>query len=184
MSQTLLAMYNILQNPNIFNRSRETVLSIPFGDEKVTQFLGFPPTSVSHLKLCILRMNIYLCADPFGSQTSAGRSQVCQNGVFHRYVLLFITYLLLTSAFQGRHKNQASKDIEHRTDFCHLVIFFNRSKEHDTFTCGLLYWLCCCGYVLQNLLSRLIYRQLKLSKLPKFLMAAFYHSFQFACSYV
>ena len=42
MSQALLAIYNILQNSNIFNRSRETVLVMPFGDEKVTQFEGFP----------------------------------------------------------------------------------------------------------------------------------------------
>ena len=32
------------------NRSRETVFVMPFGDEKVTQFSGFPPTSVSYLK--------------------------------------------------------------------------------------------------------------------------------------
>ena len=51
MSQALLAIKNILQNSNIFNRFRETVLVMPFGDEKVTQFSGFPPTSVSYLKL-------------------------------------------------------------------------------------------------------------------------------------
>ena len=50
MSQALLAFWNILQNSNIFNRSRETVLVMPFGDEKVTQFSGFPPTLVSYLK--------------------------------------------------------------------------------------------------------------------------------------
>ena len=59
MSQALLAIQNILQNSNIFNRSRETILFMPFGDEKVTQFSGFLPTSVSHLKdahssLCVL----------------------------------------------------------------------------------------------------------------------------------
>ena len=43
MSQALLAIYNILQNSNIFNRSRETVLVMPFSDEKVRQFSGFPP---------------------------------------------------------------------------------------------------------------------------------------------
>ena len=36
MSQVLLAIQNILQNSNIFNRSRETVLVMPFDDEKVT----------------------------------------------------------------------------------------------------------------------------------------------------
>ena len=51
MSQALLAIQNILHNFNIFNRSRETVLVMPFGDEKVTQFSGFPPTSVSYLNL-------------------------------------------------------------------------------------------------------------------------------------
>ena len=50
MSQAFLPIRNILQNLNIFNRSGETVLVIPFGDEKVTQFSGFPPTSVSYLK--------------------------------------------------------------------------------------------------------------------------------------
>ena len=49
MSQALLAIQNILQNSNIFSRSRETVLFMPFGDKKVTQFLGFLPTSVSYL---------------------------------------------------------------------------------------------------------------------------------------
>ena len=49
MSQALLDMWNILLNSNIFNRSRETVLVMPFSDEKVTQFSGFPPTSVSFL---------------------------------------------------------------------------------------------------------------------------------------
>ena len=28
---------------------------MPFGDEKVTQFLGFPPTSVSYIKVCEIR---------------------------------------------------------------------------------------------------------------------------------
>ena len=49
MSQTLLANWNILQNSNIFYRSRETVLVMSFGGEKVTQFSGFPPTLVSYL---------------------------------------------------------------------------------------------------------------------------------------
>ena len=44
MSQALLAIQNILQNSNIFNRSRETVRFTPFGDKKVTQFSGFLPT--------------------------------------------------------------------------------------------------------------------------------------------
>ena len=47
----MLAVQNILQNSNIFNRSRETVLVMLFGDENVTQFLGFLPTSVSYLKV-------------------------------------------------------------------------------------------------------------------------------------
>ena len=51
MSQALLAIQNILQNSNIFIGSRETVLITPFGKKKVTQFSGFPPTSVSYLKL-------------------------------------------------------------------------------------------------------------------------------------
>ena len=38
MLQALLAIQNILQNSNIFNRARETVLFTPFGDTKVTQF--------------------------------------------------------------------------------------------------------------------------------------------------
>ena len=51
MSQALLAIHNILQNSNIFDRSRETLLFKPFGDRKLTQFSGFRPTSVSHLKV-------------------------------------------------------------------------------------------------------------------------------------
>ena len=51
MLQALLAIQNILQNANIFNRSRETDHISPFGDKKVTQFSGFVPTSVSYLKL-------------------------------------------------------------------------------------------------------------------------------------
>ena len=51
MSQALLAIQNILQNSNIFNRPRETVLFTPFGDKKVAQFSGFLPTSVSYLKV-------------------------------------------------------------------------------------------------------------------------------------
>ena len=51
MSQALVAIQNILQNSNIFNRSQETVLVMPFGDKKVTQFSGFLPTSVSYLKV-------------------------------------------------------------------------------------------------------------------------------------
>ena len=47
MSQALLAIQNILQNSNIFDRSREAVVLMPFGDKKVTQFSAFPPTSVS-----------------------------------------------------------------------------------------------------------------------------------------
>ena len=50
MSLALLAIQNILQNSNIFDRSRETVLFTPFGDKNVTHFSGFPPTSVSYLK--------------------------------------------------------------------------------------------------------------------------------------
>ena len=51
MSQTLLTIFqNILQNSNIFNRSQETVLVMPFSNEKVTHFSGFPPTSVSYLE--------------------------------------------------------------------------------------------------------------------------------------
>ena len=49
MSQAPLAIHNILQNSNIFNRSRETVLFTSFGDKKVAQFSGFRPTSVSDL---------------------------------------------------------------------------------------------------------------------------------------
>ena len=43
MSQALLAIWDILQNSNIFNRSRETVFVMPFGDEKVTNFQLFRP---------------------------------------------------------------------------------------------------------------------------------------------
>ena len=50
MSQALLAIQNIIQNSTIFNRSQETVVFMPFGDKKVTQFSGFLPTSVSYLK--------------------------------------------------------------------------------------------------------------------------------------
>ena len=50
MSQALLAIQNILQNSDIFNRFQETVLSVPFDDKKVTQFSGFLPNSVSYLK--------------------------------------------------------------------------------------------------------------------------------------
>ena len=38
-----------LQNSNNFDRLRETVLFLSFGDKKVTQFSGFPPTLVSYL---------------------------------------------------------------------------------------------------------------------------------------
>ena len=51
MLQALLAIWNILQNSNVFNRSQETVLVMPFGNEKMTQFSGFPPTSVSYLEV-------------------------------------------------------------------------------------------------------------------------------------
>ena len=51
MSYALLAIQNTLQNSNIFIRSRETVLFTLFGKKKVTQFSGFPPISVSYLKL-------------------------------------------------------------------------------------------------------------------------------------
>ena len=54
MSQAMLAIHNILQNSNTFNRYRETVLFTPFGDKKVKQFSGFLPTSVSYLKKFIL----------------------------------------------------------------------------------------------------------------------------------
>ena len=50
MSHALLAIQNILQNLNIFYRSRETVLFMRFGDKKVTQFSSFPLTSVSYRK--------------------------------------------------------------------------------------------------------------------------------------
>ena len=49
MSQALLAIQNILQNSNIFDRSRKTVVFTPFCDKKVTQFSDFPPTSASYL---------------------------------------------------------------------------------------------------------------------------------------
>ena len=49
MSQALLAIQNILQNSNMFNRSRETVHFTPFGEKKVKQFSSFLPTSVSYL---------------------------------------------------------------------------------------------------------------------------------------
>ena len=49
MSLALLAIQNILQNSNIFDRSQETVLFTPFGDGKVTQFSDFLPTAVSYL---------------------------------------------------------------------------------------------------------------------------------------
>ena len=38
-SQTLLAVQNILQNPNIFNTSHETLLFVPPGDQNVTIFV-------------------------------------------------------------------------------------------------------------------------------------------------
>ena len=50
MSLALLAIQNIFQDSNIFNRSRKTVLIMPFGDKKVTRFSGFLPTSMSYLK--------------------------------------------------------------------------------------------------------------------------------------
>ena len=54
MSHALLAIQNILQNSDIFNRSPETVLFTPFSDTKVTQFSGFLSTSVSYLNpICI-----------------------------------------------------------------------------------------------------------------------------------
>ena len=49
MSQALLAIQNILQNSNIFNRSRETVHFTPFGEIKSETIFRFLPTSVSYL---------------------------------------------------------------------------------------------------------------------------------------
>ena len=54
MSQALLAIQNILQNSNILNRSRQTVLFTSFGDKKLTQFSAFLSTPVSYLKHCYL----------------------------------------------------------------------------------------------------------------------------------
>ena len=34
MSQAMLVIQNILQNSDVFDRSRETVLFMPFGDKK------------------------------------------------------------------------------------------------------------------------------------------------------
>ena len=45
----MLAIQNILQNSNIFNRSRKTVHFTPFSETKVKQFSGFLSTSVSYL---------------------------------------------------------------------------------------------------------------------------------------
>ena len=56
MSQALLAIQNILQNSNIFNRSRQTILFTPFSDKKVTQFSDFLLSSVSYVKVSILRL--------------------------------------------------------------------------------------------------------------------------------
>ena len=41
MSQALLAIQNILDNSNAFNRSRGIALFRPFGDQKVTQIFRF-----------------------------------------------------------------------------------------------------------------------------------------------
>ena len=60
MSHALLAIRNILQNSNIFILSRETVLFTPFGKKKVTQFSGFPPTSVSYLNVTLNDMAIFM----------------------------------------------------------------------------------------------------------------------------
>ena len=38
VSQTFLAIRNILQNPNTFNRSQETLIFVPPGDQNLTQF--------------------------------------------------------------------------------------------------------------------------------------------------
>ena len=56
--QTLLAIQKILQNSNIFNRSREIVPLMPFGEQNVTQFLGFTLNLASYLtremlKICL-----------------------------------------------------------------------------------------------------------------------------------
>ena len=53
---------------SIFNRSRETVLVMPFGDEKVTQFSGFPPTSASYLK----PINEFKCSEKIACLAEAG----------------------------------------------------------------------------------------------------------------
>ena len=63
MSHALLAIHNILQNSNIFIGSRETVLFTPFAKEKMTQFSGLPPTSVSYLKLLTFRNRSYYCSE-------------------------------------------------------------------------------------------------------------------------
>ena len=58
MSHALLAIQNISQNSNIFIGSRETVLSTPFSDKKVTQLSGLPPTSVSYLKYLFISAQV------------------------------------------------------------------------------------------------------------------------------
>ena len=50
MSQALLAIQNILQNSNIFDISRETVLFMPFGDNKSDTVFRFS-TRFSELSL-------------------------------------------------------------------------------------------------------------------------------------
>ena len=57
-SHALLAIQNILQNSNIFNRSQETVHFTPFGDKKMTKFSGFLPTSVSYLNAGFTRCEL------------------------------------------------------------------------------------------------------------------------------
>ena len=48
--QVMLAILNSLQNSNVVNRSRDTVLFMPFNDQNVTQFWGFMPSRADSLK--------------------------------------------------------------------------------------------------------------------------------------
>ena len=95
MSEALLAIQNILQNSNIFDRSRETVLFTPFGDKKVTQFSGFRPTSVGY----------------FNQQIKFSFALVCG------YISLFALYPFLETFMNSCHKY----GITWRYEFNHTI---------------------------------------------------------------
>ena len=64
VSQASLPFQNVLLNPNVVNRSRETRLFMRFSDQRVTQFSDCMPTKVSYLKPLQLTTRLLNCGFP------------------------------------------------------------------------------------------------------------------------